>query len=87
MLQVIVIKLSIKNNHVKVVWHDHIRIDPQPLFLDATLQAVYNDLSRLWINENRQPIEDGEGDVINIYAVYETETIHRLIILRINLET
>ena len=65
---------------MQVVWHDHVCVDTQPLFPDAIPHAIHKDLGRFWIDKNWQPIDDGEGDKIDINSVYNFKSIDMLII-------
>jgi len=72
---------------MQVVWHDYICIDSQSLFADAKPHAIDKDLDGFWIDENRQPFDDGEGDKIDINTVNKIITIHKVIIWRFTEET
>jgi hypothetical protein len=87
MSQTFIIKLFVKNNHVYVIGHDHICVYAKSFFPDAISQAIYNDLCRFWVDKNRQPINDGKGDKIDIYPVHEFEAIHESIIVHVKPET
>lgn len=49
---------------MKVSWHDHVGIDPQIFFLDTEIQTIGGNFAGSFLDEDGQPFNDGEGDVI-----------------------
>jgi len=53
-------KAFVEEDSVKMRWHDHVGVDPQPLMAMAEVQTVGNDLERSIGNENGQPLDNAE---------------------------
>jgi len=72
--------MTIEYDHMHVIGHNDISIDPQTFFLNAVYQAVHNNLDGFRSNENWKPICDCESNIISKYPIYEMVAIHELII-------
>jgi hypothetical protein len=48
----------------------------QEFIADAEVEAVSDDLAGSFIDEDRQPVHDGEGDIINGDVFDDTVTFH-----------
>ena len=65
---------------MNVIWHDHVGVDAQVFIVNTKPQAVLDDVYWFGIYKNRQPIDNGEGDKVNINTGNEFLVIHYVII-------
>ncbi len=76
MFQPVRIELRVEQNGMQVGGHDDIGIHAQEFIADAEVEAVGNDLAGSFIDEDREPVHDGEGDIINGDVFDDTVTFH-----------
>lgn len=63
-----------------MIWHDHVGMDAYVFVIITKSQAVVDDLYWFGIDENRQPINNGGDDKVNVNTLNEFVALHKIFI-------
>jgi len=72
------IELHIEQDGMQMSGHDDLSIDPKIFVPDTVIEAVGDDLAGGLIDEDGQPFDDREGDVIQPHICHDPISFHDL---------
>lgn len=74
------VEVHVEHHRVQMGRHDDVGVDPQGFVLGAEIEAVGNDLAGGVVDEDWQPLNDGEGAIIQADALDDAISLHAAII-------